>query len=240
VNIIVGWPDMRNHRSAGSVERKAEEVNSLLTSAYGRKELAENDDPVDTLVETILSQNTTDVNSGRAFSALKQEYPDWEEMLSVSPETIAAIIRSGGLAEIKAERILGALRRLKAERGKITLDFLVGMATEEAEAWLTSIDGVGPKTAAIVLLFSFGMPAFPVDTHVFRVSKRLGLVSEGSSRESAQKELGRLISPKEYYSMHLNLIDHGRQKCKPRNPLCDECTLSRLCRYNYDNLKAQA
>jgi len=153
---------------------------------------------------------------------------------------VAAIIRSGGLAEIKAKRIIGALRRLKSEHGKITLDFIVGMTPEEAEAWLASIDGVGPKTAAIVLLFSFGMPAFPVDTHVFRVSKRLGLVDDRSSREGAQKELSRLVHPSAYYSMHLNLIEHGRRTCRPRTPLCKDCILSELCNHNRDSPKAQA
>jgi endonuclease-3 len=231
---------MSSRQSLKSTETKAKEVNSLLTSAYGLKKRPGNNDPVDTLVETILSQNTTDVNSGRAFSALKRQYPDWEEMIDVPPETVAAIIRSGGLAEIKAKRIIGALRRLKSERGKITLDFIVGMTPEDAEAWLASIDGVGPKTAAIVLLFSFGMPAFPVDTHVFRVTKRLGLVPDRSSRESAQKELSRLVHPNAYYSMHLNLIEHGRRTCRPGAPLCKSCVLSRLCNHNRDNQKAQA
>jgi len=231
---------MSNRRSAKSTERKAKEVKSLLTRSYGLKKRSGDEDPVDTLVETILSQNTTDVNSGRAFSALKHRYPDWEEMIDVPPETVAAIIRSGGLAEIKAKRIIGALRRLKSEHGKITLDFIVGMTPEEAEAWLASIDGVGPKTAAIVLLFSFGMPAFPVDTHVFRVSKRLGLVDDRSSREGAQKELSRLVHPSAYYSMHLNLIEHGRRTCRPRTPLCKDCILSELCNHNRDSPKAQA
>ncbi|MDH3365418.1 MAG: endonuclease III [Thermoplasmata archaeon] len=225
-------------RPLGSNERKAEEVESLLTSVYGRKKRARNEDPVDTLVETILSQNTTDINSGRAFSALKRRYPDWEEMLDEPPETLAEIIRSGGLAEIKAKRIIGALRLLKAERGEITLDFLADMTPKEAETWLASIDGVGPKTAAIVLLFSFGMPAFPVDTHIFRVSKRLGLIGGRASRESAQSELGRLIPPKEYYSMHLNLIEHGRRTCRPRNPRCNECFISGLCAFHRNDPKA--
>lgn len=211
------------------LEKKARSVSSLLTSAYGRKRAARGGDPLDVLIETILSQNTSDINSGRAFDSLKRKYTSWEELLEDRPEEVANVIRSGGLAEIKAKRILGALSLLISERGELDLDFLSHMTVEEAEHWLTSIEGVGPKTAAIVLLFSLGMPAFPVDTHVFRVCKRLGLVAEGVSRENAQKELGLLIAPKEYYNMHLNLIEHGRKLCKPRNPRCGMCAVSRFC-----------
>ncbi len=231
---------MSDNKSRGSIQRKVRQVNSILTREYGLKEMPGDDDPVDTLVETILSQNTSDANSGRAFAALKRKYPDWERMIDASPEKVADVIRSGGLADIKARRIIGALRRLKTEHGKITLDFLVGMTPDEAEAWLSSIDGVGPKTAAIVLLFSLGMPAFPVDTHVFRVSKRLGLVASSSSRERAQKDLSLIVPQSAYYNMHLNLIEHGRRVCISRSPRCKGCILSKLCDFNHDNHGAQA
>ena len=121
------------------------------------------------------------------------------------------------------------LRLLKEERGELDLRFLEEMSVEEAEHWLMSVDGVGPKTAAIVLLFSFGMPAFPVDTHVFRVGKRLGLIRIGDSREEAQKALGSIIPAREYFNTHLNMIEHGRRTCRPRNPRCDACVVSGLC-----------
>ncbi|UCE80912.1 MAG: endonuclease III [Methanobacteriota archaeon] len=229
---------MKEARSAKSIEKKAERVNILLTSVYGRKERTCGDDPLDTLIETILSQNTSDINSSRAFELLKRRYPSWEELLEDSPENIADTIRSGGLAEIKARRILGALNLLKAERGGYDLGFLSSMTSDKAANWLISIEGVGPKTAAIVLLFSFGMPTFPVDTHIFRVSKRLGLVQERTSRESTQKELERLIDPEEYYNMHLNLIEHGRRVCRSRRPRCEVCALSGLCLQYRKTVKA--
>ncbi|UCE45216.1 MAG: endonuclease III [Methanobacteriota archaeon] len=200
-----------------------------MTSAYGRKETAERGDPVDTLIETILSQNTSDINSHRAFKSLKGRYGSWSELIGNSPDEIADVIRSGGLAEVKAKRILGVLNLLDAERGKMDLEFLSDMPVKEAERWLTSIEGIGPKTAAIVLLFSFGMPTFPVDTHIFRVSRRLGLIAASVSREKAQKELGSLIPPHEYHNMHLNMIEHGRRLCRSRNPLCEECPISEYC-----------
>ena len=220
---------MGRNGATKSLKRKVAEVTSLLTTAYGYREREGGNDPLDTLVGTILSQNTSDVNSHRAFESLKREYRSWAELLNADTEEVANVIRSGGLAEIKAQRIVGMLRLLEAERGKLDLQFLGEMPVNEAERWLESIDGVGPKTAAIVLLFSFGKPAFPVDTHVFRVSKRLGLIGDGTSRERAQKVLGEIIPAEEYYNTHLNIIEHGRRTCRPRNPRCDVCVVSGLC-----------
>ncbi len=222
-----------------ALRKKANEVNSALTLAYGRKSRRSNADPLDTLVGTILSQNTSDVNSHRAFERLKERYPDWETLLDADPSEIASVIRSGGLADIKARRIVSALGRVMEEAGSLELSFLSQMPAKEATEWLSSIDGVGPKTAAIVLLFSFGKPVFPVDTHVHRVSGRLGLLSLRATREKAQKELEALVPGKEYYSMHLNLIEHGRRRCKALTPLCDVCELSRLCAYHGVSKMAQ-
>ncbi|HIH01970.1 TPA: endonuclease III [Thermoplasmata archaeon] len=212
-----------------ALRRKAIVVNDSLASTYGREELPPGENPVDTLVETILSQNTTDLNSHKAFKRLKARFPEWEELLDADPSLVADIIRSGGLADIKARRIIGALKRVKSETGRLSMDFLSERSPSEAMEWLSSIDGVGPKTAAIVVLFSFGKPAFPVDTHIFRVGRRLGLISQSASRESAQKELEGLVPEEEFYSMHINLIEHGRSKCRPRNPKCSECELSEYC-----------
>jgi endonuclease-3 len=217
-------------KAAASQRRlKAESVRKLLLSIYGRPRVTRRADPVDTLVETILSQNTTDVNSHKSFQALKRAYPSWDRLLDEDTDRVAAIIRSGGLADLKAERIQGALRHILHSRGRLELDFLREMSVVEADEWLSGIKGVGPKTRAIVMLFSFGMPAFPVDTHVHRVSRRLGLIGEKVSREKAQEELAQLVPEQEFYAFHINLIEHGRRVCAARRPLCPECRLRDKC-----------
>jgi len=213
------------------LRRKAAEIDGILTRLYGRKVAQGEEDPLDTLIETILSQNTTDRNSYRSYRALKKEYPRWDLMMGERPSKIADIIRSGGLADIKAERILGALEHIKRVSGKLDLDFLRKLSPQDADAWLSHIKGVGPKTRSIVLLFSLKMPAFPVDTHVHRVTRRIGLIGKGTSREKAQVELARLVPVKEFYNFHINLIEHGRAICQARKPKCSLCRVSRLCDY---------
>ncbi len=223
------------------LRKKALAVDERLARTYGREELSSRmDDPVDTLVETILSQNTTDSNSHRAFLALKAVYPEWEALLTERPVTVAKIIRSGGLACLKAERIISSLRFIERARGGIELDFLRDMSTAEADAWLAQMKGVGPKTRAIVLLFSLGMPTFPVDTHVHRVSRRIGLIGARTSRAAAQDELADLVPVAVYYSFHINLIHHGRTVCKARNPRCNDCQVRRLCDHFRSARKAQS
>ncbi len=211
------------------MERKAALIDRILTRAYGEEHEAPGGDPVDTLVETILSQNTTDINSHRSFLALKAEYPDWSGILGEDPSRVAQVIRSGGLPDIKARRILDALEFIRRERGRIELDFLRAMPPAEADQWLAQMKGVGPKTRSIVLLFSLGMPAFPVDTHVHRVTLRLGLIGPKVTREAAQTILGAMVPRSRYYSFHLNLIEHGRAVCRARNPRCHECVLAEHC-----------
>ena len=225
--------------SMSSVKNRAMRIDRILTDLYGRKELALDDNPLDTLVETILSQNTTDKNSGRAFKQLKDAYPKWELMLGEDPKKIARIIRSGGLADIKAARILDALDFINRERGLLNLDFLRDMKPKEAEAWLGRMKGVGPKTRSIVLLFALGMPAFPVDTHIHRVTRRLGLIGPKTTREQAQEELARLVPRKEFYNFHIDIIEHGRAVCKARKPKCSLCKVSRLCDFYSNQAKAQ-
>lgn len=229
----------RKTPSPAGLKRKATEVDRILTRVYGRKALALDDDPMDTLVETILSQNTTDKNSGRAFRNLKREYPKWELMLGEDPKRVAEIIRSGGLAGIKAARILDALEFIKRERGALNLDFLRGMDPDEAESWLGQMKGVGPKTRSIVLLFALGMPAFPVDTHIHRVTKRLGLIGPKTTRERAQSELAGLVPREEFYNFHINIIEHGRAVCQARKPKCSICKVSHICDYYRRIAKAQ-
>mgnify|MGYP001765310985 CR=1 FL=1 len=221
------------------LRRKAARIDRLLTKEYGRKAVEVEEDPLDTLIETILSQNTTDLNSHRAFEALKRRYPTWSRLIGEDPGKVAGIIRSGGLAGIKAERILAALEHIKRETGSLSLDFLYDMKPEEADAWLGKMKGVGPKTRSIVLLFSLGMPAFPVDTHIHRVAKRLGLIGKKTSREQAQVEMSALVPSAEFYNFHINIIEHGRAICKARNPRCDSCVISGMCDYYATAKKAQ-
>jgi len=221
------------------MKKRAMKVDRILTRIYGRKELALDDDPLDTLVETILSQNTTDKNSGRAFMKLKDAYPKWEWMLGEDPKKVAKIIRSGGLAGIKAARILDALEFINRERGALELDFLRGMEPDEAEAWLGQMKGVGPKTRSIVLLFALGMPAFPVDTHIHRVTRRLGLIGSKTTREQAQAELAKLVPREEFYNFHIVIIEHGRAVCQARKLKCDICKISLLCDFYGRLAKAQ-
>jgi endonuclease-3 len=222
---------MTRSYGTASLKRKATDIDRILTEIYGRKDVELDDDPLDTLVETILSQNTTDKNSHRAFRALKKAYPSWGSLMCEDVDKVAEVIRSGGLAGIKASRILGALEFINGERGVLDLDFLRDMSPSDAEAWLAQMKGVGPKTRSIVLLFSLGMPAFPVDTHIHRVTKRLGLIGPRVSREQAQTDLAALVPRSEFFNFHINLIEHGRTVCHARKPRCPMCKISRYCDY---------
>jgi endonuclease-3 len=210
---------------------RAMRIDRILTGVYGRKTIVYDDDPVDTLVETILSQNTTDLNSHRAFEKLKSAYPSWDGLLGEDPKHVARIIRSGGLADIKAARIIDALSFIKKSRGRLDLGFLRKMTPADAETWLAQMKGVGPKTRGIVLLFALRMPAFPVDTHIHRVTRRMGLIGARTSREDAQEELARLVPQEEFYNFHINLIEHGRAVCQARKPKCGACKVRRYCDY---------
>ena len=205
-------------------------VHKLLLAEYGDHPWRPHD-PVASLVNTILSQNTNDVNRDRAFEQLRGRFPSWEAVRDAPEEELIDAIRPAGLGPTKGPRIQEALRRITVERGEISLDFLADLPVEEARAWLSSIPGVGPKTAAIVLLFALGRPAFPVDTHVHRLSRRLGLIPEKTSREKAHALLEALVPPELYYTFHLNLIAHGRAVCHARNPEHDRCVLREECVY---------
>jgi len=210
--------------------KKTLRIHDLLLSEYGDRVWYPYD-PMATLVSTILSQNTNDVNRDRAFEQLRERFPTWEAVRDVPLEELVEVVRPAGLAPTKAPRIQEALRRIDAERGTLSLDFLAGMDVPEARAWLLSIPGVGPKTAAIVLLFALGKPAFPVDTHVHRVTRRLGLIPEKTSREKAHELLEAIVPPELYYTFHLNIIEHGRAVCHARSPECRRCVLQGECAY---------
>lgn len=217
--------------STSAMREKAVQIHTILLRDYGEPTWRPHLDAVSELVSTILSQNTNDVNRDVAFERLRAQLPTWEQVRDAEPEVVVEAIRPAGLANQKGPRIQEALRRITHERGKLDLTFLADWPVEEAKAWLSSINGVGPKTAAIVLLFALGRPAFPVDTHVHRVSKRLGLIGPKVSRERAHVELETLVPAQLYYPFHLNLIRHGRRVCSSRKPKCEECSLRDLCSY---------
>jgi endonuclease-3 len=186
---------------------------------------------IDELVSTILSQNTNDVNRDRGFNALREKLPTWEAVRDANVEDVINAIRPAGLANQKGPRIQQVLRAISEERGALNLDFLAGLPIEEARSWLTKFNGVGPKTAAIVLCFSLNMPAFPVDTHIYRVSGRTGLRPEKMTVEQAHPHLESLFPPETYYAAHLNLIRLGREVCGARKPNCPQCPIIKLCDY---------
>lgn len=222
----------KNMPSSTTAQReKYEAVYDLLVETYGEPQQRRRQPPVDQLVNTILSQQTTSANRERAFRRLKERFPDWEAVMEAPLDDVRAAVRPAGLANQKAPRIQNALRYLKRERGELALDFLAEWPVDEAKAWLTEIKGVGPKTAAIILLFTFNRPAFPVDTHVHRVSRRLGLVGPKVSAAKAHDVLEEIVDPEAYYPFHINLIRHGREICHARTPKCHICPLQAHCDY---------
>jgi endonuclease III len=186
-------------------------------------------DPLGELILTILSQNTADTNSGRAFNAMMRRYGSWKEIAEAPPGELVETIRFGGLAQQKAPRIQAVLRAVEDRSPDWDLTFLGDMPLDEARAWLRSLPGVGPKTAACVLLFALGLPAMPVDTHVERVAKRLGLIPGKMTADRAHDALEALVPPDDYYRFHMLLIKHGRRTCSARNPACDRCPLAERC-----------
>lgn len=203
----------------------------ILAEMYGEPTWQPHGPPLDELIGTILSQATADINTERAFTALIARFPDWGAVMDAAVEDVIAAIRPAGLANMKAARIQNALRHIVRERGELSLDFLADLPLDKAMNWLTRIDGVGPKTASIVMLFSFGRPAFPVDTHVHRVTGRLGLIPPRTNAENAHHILAGLGPPSTFYAMHLNLIRHGRTICRARHPQCAVCPLQPHCDY---------
>jgi endonuclease-3 len=214
-----------------SITDKALKIHELLLQEYGPRLWRPGGDPLATLVGTILSQNTNDVNRDRAFEQMRERFPSWEDVRDADPAELVEAIRTAGLANQKGPRIQNALRIITEQQGELSLDFLADMETEEARKWLISIKGVGPKTAAIVLCFALGKPAFPVDTHVHRVTKRLGLIGSKTTGEQAHTVLEALLPVKIYYPFHINLIAHGRQVCKSQQPRCEVCILQEHCDY---------
>lgn len=208
---------------------KYDAVYDALSQVYGTPTWRQHLPPVDELVSTILSQSTSDGNRDKGFYALKANYPDWESVMHAPEAEIIDTIRPAGLANQKGPRIQAALRYVQEHQGEISLDFLQDLPLEEAQEWLVGIKGVGRKTAAIILLFSFGRPVFPVDTHVHRISRRLGLISPKVTADKAHDILQNIGDPATFYPLHLNLIRLGREVCLARRPKCEICPLQADC-----------
>jgi len=204
-------------------------IVTLLGEEYGGVALKRHRDPLSELVMTILSQNTSDLNSRRAFDRLTSAFGDWEAVAEADAGDIAQAIKPGGLAQVKAPRIKMVLDRIWAERGALDLDFLGGMDVGEAMGWLQKLPGVGPKTAACVLLFSLGKPVLPVDTHIHRVAKRLGLIDFRASAGKAHQVLGGIVPAGDVYRFHMLMIEHGRRVCRAQSPQCRRCVLLSGC-----------
>jgi endonuclease-3 len=208
-----------------------DEVIERLRMLYGQPEWRPHGDATAELVLTLLSQNTADHNSGRAFARLLQRFPDWQSIIDAPLDEVIEAIKPGGLAPTKAPRLQAMLSEIKARRGDFDLSFLKEMPVAEAREWLRTLPAVGPKTAACVLLFGLGMPGLPVDTHVFRVGCRLGLIEEKMGPDKAQTYLEARVPPEDHFGFHILLIRHGRHTCMARAPQCHVCPLQVECLY---------
>jgi endonuclease-3 len=219
---------------------RALQIHKSLLAFYGEPIWRNPLPAVDELVSTILSQNTNDNNRDKAFEALRARYPQgWEVVRDAPIADVVECIRVAGLANQKGPRIQQVLKQITVERGSLDLGFLSELPLEEARAWLMKFNGVGPKTAAIVLCFSLGRPAFPVDTHIYRVTGRIGLRPEKISVEDAHPLLESLFPPETYYAAHLNIIRLGREICQARKAACERCPLQRLCETGIKSLPGQ-
>ncbi len=203
-----------------------------LQKLWGKPVWAPRFNPVEELVACILSQHTSDMNSLQAFAELQKRYPEWQQVIDADSSELADVIRSGGLANQKAPRIQAVLAQIAHyhPEGRISLDFLEAMDDPTARGYLMQLPGVGPKTAAIVLCFAMGRHVIPVDTHIFRVSWRLGLIEPKIGEGKAHDALQAIISPADAYPYHILVIRHGREVCKAIRPRCAECVLADVCR----------
>ena len=204
-------------------------VFSMLESQQGPVQWEPRYDGISELVFTILSQHTSDLNALRAFNRLRKTFSNWEYVMAANDLDLVTAIKTGGLSNVKAPRIKAVLNTIHHEIGGFDLSFLREMPLEQAKSWLKHLPGVGPKTAAIVLSFAFGMPAMPVDTHIYRVSKRLGLIGPNVTVNEAHNILENMVKSDQIYAFHVYLINHGRQTCKARRPLCADCIFNQSC-----------
>jgi endonuclease-3 len=213
------------------IKKKANTVQSRLLKAFGIPEWQQPESPLDELVSTILSQNTNDTSRDKAFTSLKRIFPAWEQVRDAPTADVISAIRIAGLANQKGPRIQNVLKELTRQRGNLDLSFLKSIPREEAREWLLHFKGVGPKTAAIVMQFTLGHLAFPVDTHIYRVTGRIGLRPEKLSVEKTHYLMELLFQPETFGVAHMNLIRLGREICHPRNPECSRCPVNVCCDY---------
>jgi endonuclease-3 len=214
------------------IKTEVKRVAALLEKEYGVPERKGREDPLDILIQTILSQNTNDLNRDRAYQRLKNRFPRWQDVLNGKTEAIVSAIRPGGLARQKAKRIRDLLRWIQKKEGRLSLDFLRPMNSEEVRRIIGERKGIGPKTIDCLLLFGLGREAFPVDTHILRIGKRMGFIPETMDAAKAHPWMGPLIPKGKSLSLHLNLIRHGRTICRARRPQCDGCFLAGECLYH--------
>ena len=207
----------------------AVEVMEALSPEYGPFHWEPRYDPASELVYTILSQHTSDINSERAFNNLMETFGSLEAIAAADVKQIEDAIRRAGLFRVKAPRIKQVLNEVLDEVGSFDLSFLAEMPLDKAKDWLKRFNGIGPKTAAIILCFSLGLPAMPVDTHIYRVSKRLGLIGPKVSADQAHDILEPMVASEDVFAFHLYLINHGRKVCKAIRPRCDSCVLAERC-----------
>jgi endonuclease-3 len=226
----VGLAKPREASGPDNPARLIPKVDRRLLRCYGDHDWSPPfDDLLDGLVHTILSQNTSDGNSSRAFRSLKEAFPTWEDAAGARVEEIEETIRPGGISRVKAERIKVVLETVRRDCGSYSLECLRDMGSEQAQSYLLGMPGVGRKTVAVLLLFQLGYPCFPVDTHIFRVSKRLGAIPPRANPAQAHDIMDELVADDIKFRLHINLIEHGRQVCKARKPNCPGCCLNDIC-----------
>ncbi|HEX8847279.1 MAG TPA: hypothetical protein VF791_21730 [Pyrinomonadaceae bacterium] len=219
-----------------SGEKPIRYIIQNLERAYGVPLNERATDPLDMLIKIILSQATSDTNSHRTFAALKKRFPTWDAVLRARTHTIAETIRSGGLANQKAAVIKDVLRQIKEEHGALDLSFLHKFSPEEAVRYLSQFRGIGPKTIACTLLFACRKEVFPLDTHIFRILRRVGLIPQKCTDRRAHEIMNSVVPEGKFYSFHVNLIRHGRTLCRPRDPLCERCPIVEYCDYGQNKI----
>ncbi|HEX7999094.1 MAG TPA: hypothetical protein VF528_11955 [Pyrinomonadaceae bacterium] len=213
----------------GTDEKPVRYIIQNLERAYGVPENRRASDPLAMLIQVILSQATSDTNSERTYAALRKRFPGWDALARARESTIADTIRSGGLANQKAVVIKSILRQIKAEHGTLDLSFLHNLSAEEAVRYLQQFRGIGPKTISCTLLFACRTEVFPLDTHIFRVLRRVGLIPQKCTDARAHEIMNSIVPHGKFYSFHVNLIRHGRALCRPRDPLCERCPIVEYC-----------
>jgi endonuclease III len=219
-------------------KRRVRAIRDRLRAFYGRPCNEPHHAPLDELVLTMLSQNTTDRNRDVAYARLRARFPDWEAVARAPVEEVEEAIRPGGISRVKSRRIQAMIGAIEGETGSLDLEALATAPRDDAIEFLERLPGVGRKTAACVLLFAFDRPEMPVDTHVYRVASRLGLIRPRASFEEAHDTLLAFTDPEDVFELHINLIRHGRRICTARNPRCTECPLLRLCPYGRERVRA--